>query len=98
MKKLKTVRAIALILFLAALFCAIDLGLNVLYNVTPQLHDGFSAHSTLHGLFGIFGDSCWSFDLFFAAFEKAAWVAFILLTANIVLFWIADRKRDTTAA
>ncbi len=93
MKNTRTYRMIAAALLMLSLFCAIDLGLNVLYNAEPSLHDGsFTTCSVLHGLFGIFGDSLWYFERFFHAFQSAAWVTFALLAVNVVLFFHKDKK------
>lgn len=86
MKQLRTIRIIAAILFLISLFCTVDLGLNFLFNTEPGIHDGsYGVNSLLHAVFGIFGDSMWSFDMFFAAFKNSAWITYALLVVNVVL-------------
>ncbi len=85
MKKIKVIKVIAVVLLLVSLFCTLDLGLNYVYNLEWQAHDGLTAHSTLHGLFGIFGDSLWSLDLFYSAFEISAWVTFGALVAAVAV-------------
>lgn len=86
MKKLKSIRIIAVILFLISLFCTVDLGLNFLFNIEPIIHDGsYGVCSLLHSVFRIFGDSGWSFDLFFSAFKTSAWITYFLLVVNVIL-------------
>ncbi len=88
MKKLKVLKIIAIVLFFVSLFCTIDLGLNFLYNTDPSAlgHDGsYISYSILHGIFGIFGDGIWSFEMFFLAFKNSAWVTFMLMTVNVLL-------------
>ena len=70
----------------------IDLGLNFLFNTEPGIHDGsYGAHSFLHAVFGIFGDSGWSFDMFFAAFKNSAWITYSLLVVNVVLHFCKSK-------
>ena len=93
MKKLRTIQIIAATLFLISLFCTVDLGLTVLFNAEPVIHDGsLSAHSILHAVFGIFGDSLWSFDRFFSAFSTSVWITYALLAANVVLHFCKGKK------
>lgn len=93
MKQLKALKILAAILFLISLFCTVDLGLNLLFNAEPSIHDGsYGVHSLLHAVFGIFGDSMWSFDMFFAAFKNAAWITYALLVVNVVLHFCKDKK------
>ena len=86
MKQFKIVQITAVIIFMLSLFCTVDLGLSLLYNTEPAIHDGsYAANSFLHAVFGIFGDSGWSFDRFFAAFRNSIWVTYALLVINVVL-------------
>ncbi len=86
MKKMRTLRITALVLFVISLFCTIDLGLNLLYNTEPALHDNsYGTCSILHAVFGIFGDSLWSFERFFTAFRNSVWITFIFFICNIIL-------------
>lgn len=82
---MKKVRIAAVVLLQVSLFVTIDLGLNLLFNLVPELPDGLGSHSILQGLFGIFGDNGWTLARFFFAFEKAAWASFGLLIVNAVL-------------
>jgi len=86
MKHLKPIRITALVLFLLSLFAAIDLGLNFLKATVPSLNDGIGCFSTLHGLFGIFGDSGWSLEVYLHAFEQSVWAGFFLFVINVFLF------------
>lgn len=82
---MRNVRIIVGILLLISVFVSIDLGLNYLYNLVPENHDGYSVNSILHSIFNIFGDSNWTLDGFFNAFKTSVWVSFGLLTFNIIL-------------
>ncbi len=95
--KLRTWKTIAVILLLVSLFCTMDLGMNFLYNTEPAYHDGYTTHSAvLQFLFNIFGDSLWSFEVFFTAFECSAWITFALMVVNVVLGLYQDRKNRTS--
>ena len=89
MKKLKL---ILLILFILSLFCTLDLGFNLLYNLIPEHLDGYTTHSTLQGLFGVFGDNSWSLSRFYKAFETSTWITFWLFVANVVLSFKSKNK------
>ncbi len=94
MKKLKVIKIIAVVLFFISLFCTIDLGLNLLYNTEPSIHDGsYGTYSILHAVFGIFGDSLWSFDIFFLALKNSAWITYALLLVNVVLDFIKEKEQ-----
>ncbi len=84
-KKTKPIKLIIIVPFLISLFCTIDLGLNLLYNTQAHLHDGLVPLSILHTLFNIFGDSVWTFERFFCAFEAAVWITFMLFLLNVIL-------------
>ena len=84
MKKLKL---ILLILFILSLFCTLDLGFNLLYNLIPEHLDGYTTHSALQGLFGVFGDHSWSLSRFYNAFETSTWITFWLFVFNSILIF-----------
>lgn len=84
MKKLKL---ILLILFILSLFCTLDLGFNLLYNLIPEHLDGYTTHSALQGLLGVFGDHSWSLSRFYNAFETSTWITFWLFVLNSILFF-----------
>ncbi len=93
MNKLKTIRIAAAVLLLISLFCTVDLGLNFLYNTEPGLHDGsYGTCSVLHAVFGIFGDSGWSFEMFFRAFQNAVWITYALGVLNVALYLCRPKK------
>ncbi len=92
MKKIRIFKMITTVLFMISLFCTIDLGLNLLYNTQPLLHDGLANRSILHAVFGIFGDSLWSFDRFFEAFKISAWITFALLGVNIIISFFKEKE------
>ena len=89
MKKLKL---ILLILFILSLFCTLDLGFNLLYNLIPEHLDGYTTHSTMQGLFGVFGDNSWSLSRFYKTFETSTWITFWLFVFNSILIYKTNNK------
>ncbi len=82
---MKILRATSLILLLISLFVTIDFGINLIASLVGSMNDGIGNFSTLHYLFGIFGDNGWSHRLYFEAFQASAWISFFLFAENIVL-------------
>lgn len=87
---MKRIRTISLIILLVSLFASIDLGFNFLYNLVPEHLDGYTSHSTLHGLFGILGDHGWSLSKFYNMFEKSVWFTYLMVLENIGLLTIKN--------
>lgn len=90
---MKKIRIISLVLLTISVFCSIDLGFNLLYNLIPEHLDGYTTNSTLQGLFGIFGDNSWSLSRFYSAFEKSVWISFLLIVENTALAIIAIKEK-----
>ncbi len=93
MQHIKIIKTVCSALFIISLFCTVDLGLNFFYNLAPELHDGYTTCSILHGVFGIFGDHSWSFEMFFNAFKTSVWISFIILVLNIVLYFCKEAEK-----
>lgn len=89
---MKKIKIISILLLILSLFCTLDLGFNLLYNLIPEHLDGYTTHSTLQGLFGIFGDHSWSLSRFYKAFETSTWITFWLFVANVVLSFKSKNK------
>ncbi len=89
----KIIKGIAVILLLISLFCTVDLGVNLLYNAEPSVHDGsYGTYSILHTVFGIFGDTLWSFDRFFLVWKNAAFITYALVVVNVVLHFFKVKE------
>ena len=71
--------------FISGIFYCLDLLLNLLGNLIPELNDGLGMHSFL--LWGnlYFGDSLWSLERFYGAFAASALVTLALALENLVL-------------
>ena len=92
MKKLQIISLIALII---TVFITIDLGINLIFSLIPQLQDGISSHSVLQSTFGIFRDGSWSQEHFFFAFEKSLWITFVMFVENVVVLMLTIVRKQT---
>lgn len=90
---MKKLRIVSLIALLITTFVSVDLGVNLLYNLFWEYHDGIAVNSILHGLFGIFGDCMWSVERFFDAFKTSVWISFLVFAENIVLAIVDFSKK-----
>ncbi len=90
---MKKIRITSLVLLLISVFVSVDLGLNFSYNLLHEYHDGLQINSLLHFFFGIFGDSLWSMERFFNAFETSLWISFAVFAENIVLTIVDYSKK-----
>lgn len=66
-------------------YIKIDLGLNLLYNMVPEFLDGYTSHSWLQSMFGIFGDRNWTLARFYNMFENSVWITFAVFMENVIL-------------
>ncbi len=82
---LERIQMVSVIIFLIAVFCAVDLGINFASALVPTLNDGMGFRSFLHTFFRIFGDGVVQLEDFFFAFQKALWFAFFMLVENVVV-------------
>ncbi|MBO5859546.1 MAG: hypothetical protein J6R20_07195 [Clostridia bacterium] len=87
---MKKFRIASMILLIISSFFTLDLLINVLGNVMPEMNDGLG----LFGLTGrmIFGDSLWSYERFFEAFRISTGITFVLFAENIILAIISIIK------
>lgn len=88
---MKKIRIASFILLIITSFVTLELLINVLGNVRPEMNDGL----TLFGMSSrlIFGDSLWSYERFFDAFRISALITFTITYENILLLIIAKRKK-----
>lgn len=89
---MKTLRILSLIVLLISAFVSLDLLLNLLGSLIPEMNDGI-------GFFGLtsaqlyFGDSGWSRERYFDAFYLSAVITFLLALENTVLaIWAMHRR------
>lgn len=90
---MKKIRIISLVLLLISVFVSVDLGLNFSYNLLHEYHDGLQVNSLLQFFFGIFGDSLWTMERFFDAFQTSLWISFVVFVENIILAIVDCSKK-----
>ena len=90
---MKKVRVISLIALIITSCVSLDLLVNYLWNLNPQMHDGLSLNTVI--LWGklYFGDSLWSMERFFDAFVISSSVFLMVLVENIILTIIDVLKK-----
>lgn len=78
-------------------FVSIDLGINCLGALVPELQDGIPYNSILQSAFGLLED--WGINTraeFLYAFQKSLLITYVLLVVNVILaFW---KKKEEDAA
>ena len=82
MKKLRIVSLVALVL---TSVISVDLLINFLGNLVPEMNDGLGMHSVMVWGNLYFGDSLWSLERFYKAFVTSSLVTLAVFIENIVL-------------
>lgn len=90
-ERLKKVRIISLVLLSVSGLATADLGINYLYNLMYEQHDGITAYGFMP-LF-LYGDNLWSLEDFFEQFRRAAELTILLAAENTVLQCVAIVSR-----
>ncbi len=85
---MKKVRIISLIVLLITCFVSLDLLINLLGSMIPELNDGIGTFSIVWGNL-YFGDSGWSQERFFYAYVISAMINFVVFVENVVLAMVA---------
>ena len=80
---MKKIRVVSLVLLLISSFVTLDLLINVLGNVMPEMNDGLGLFALTGRM--IFGDSLWSYERFLEVFRISAEITFALFAGNVVL-------------
>ena len=89
---MKASRIISLIALLIAAFVSLDLLLNLLGSLIPEMNDGIGFWGLTNGPL-YFGDNGWSRERYFDAFYLSAVITFLLAIENVVLLILTMRKR-----
>ena len=82
---MKKLRIVSLILLIVAAVISVDLLINFLGNLIPEMNDGLGIHSVLLPGRLFFGDSLWSMERFYNAFVVSAMITLAVFVENIVL-------------
>lgn len=81
---MKKVRIISLIVLVVTSFVSLDLLINLLGSMIPEMNDGIGTFSIIWGNL-YFGDGGWTHERFFNAFVISALIAFAVFVENVVL-------------
>lgn len=90
---MKIIRIISLIFLVITSLVSLDLLINFLGNINPEMNDGLVAHSIFLPTHLYFGDRLWSIERFFNAFVISSIISFAIFIENIVLTLISIKKK-----
>ena len=82
---MKKLRIVSLIVLIAAAVISVDLLINLLGNLVPEMNDGLGIHSVFLPGQLFFGDSLWSMERFYNAFVVSSMITLAVFAENIVL-------------
>ena len=82
---MKKLRVVSLTVLVIATIISVDLLINFLGNLVPEMNDGLGIHSVLLPGKLFFGDSLWSLQKFYNAFVISALVTLVVFVENVVL-------------
>jgi len=90
---MKKVRIVSLIILIISSVISLDLLVNFLGNLVPEINDGLGIHSVIFPGKLFFGDSLWSLERFYNAFVTSSLITFAIFVENIVLAIIDITKK-----
>ena len=90
---MKKLRIVSLIVLVIATVISVDLLINFLGNLVPEMNDGLGIHSVLLPAKLFFGDSLWSLEQFYNAFVTSSLIALAVFVENVVLAIIDTKKK-----
>ena len=90
---MKKLRIVSLVVLIVASVISVDLLINFLGNLVPEINDGLGIHSIILPGKVFFGDSQWSLERFYNAFVISSLITLGVFIENIVLAIIDIIKR-----
>ena len=90
---MKKFRIISVIVLLAASVISVDLLINFLGNLVPDMNDGLGIHCIILPAKLFFGDSLWSLERFYNAFVTSSLITLAIFVENVVLTVIDIAKK-----
>ena len=90
---MKKLRIISLIVLMIATIITVDLLINFVGNLVPEMNDGLGIHSVLLPAKLFFGDSLWSLEKFYNAFVTSSLITLVVFVENVVLAIIDITKK-----
>ena len=90
---MKKVRIVSLIFLIISSVISLDLLVNFLGNLVPEINDGLGIHSVIFPGKLFFGDSLWSLERFYNAFVTSSLITLAVFVENVVLAIIDIKKK-----
>lgn len=90
---MKKIRIISLIVLVITSVVSLDLLINFLGNLVPEMNDGLGMHSVIVWGNLYFGDSLWNLERFFDAFVISSLITLAVFVENVVLAIIDIAKK-----
>ena len=90
---MKKLRIVSLIILVITSVVSLDLLINFLGNLVPEINDGLGIHSVILPGKLFFGDSLWSLDRFFHAFVVSSIITMAVFVENVILAIIGMRRK-----
>ena len=90
---MKKLRIVSLVVLVITMSISVDLLINFLGNLVPEINDGLGIHSVLLPGKLFFGDTLWSLERFYNAFVTSSLITLAVFIENIVLAIIDIAKK-----
>ncbi len=90
---MKKLRVVSLVVLVIATIVSVDLLINFLGNLVPEMNDGIGMHSVLLPAKLFFEDSLWSLERFYNAFVTSSLITLAVFVENVVLAIIDNIKK-----
>ena len=90
---MKKLRIVSLVVLVITTIISLDLLINFLGNLVPEMNDGLGIHSVLLSCKLFVDDSLWSLERFFNAFVISSLITLAVFVENVVLAIIGITKK-----
>lgn len=90
---MKKLRIVSLVVFVITTIISVDLLINFLGNLVPEINDGLGIHCVLLPAKLFFGDSLWSLERFYNAFVTSSLITLAVFVENVFLAIIDITKK-----
>ena len=82
---MKILRIISIVALVITSVISLDLLVNFLGNLVPEMNDGLGAHSIILPTNLYFGDTLWSIERFYNGFVTSSLITLSVFIENVVL-------------
>ena len=90
---MKKLRIVSLVVLVITMSISVDLLINFLGNLVPEINDGLGIHSVLLPGKLFFGDTLWSLERFYNAFVTSSLITLAVFVENVILAIIDIAKK-----